>query len=195
MNGAGAEAHTYRSGRYVMLRSMSASVGWAKAFRCGHGHDLPGLAVAIGGTSSIPARCTDGCYPGEASDSDHFAPIRAPIGHRNRTAWRTVDMHRARAHRRYRNRICARQTDNVAQHPEKRSIGLYVYLPGYSVTSIVITVVSPPNPDVFETGRKCELRGHHLDILPTVSFCWRPQAPVGQGLGWPSDEIARKPMY
>src|SRR5579862_244758 len=103
---------------------------------CSHGHDLPGLAVA----ALRNAFCDPGALyrmvvvRGQALDCDYLRAIESPDRYRTGAHGGAVDMHRASAALRdTATEFCARQADNVAQHPEKRCIGLNVDLPGYSV--------------------------------------------------------------
>src|ERR1700746_2899752 len=103
---------------------------------CGHGHDLPGLAVA-----ALRNACFDpgalyrmAVVRGETFDGDHLRAIESTDWYRTGPHGGAIDLHRAGAALcDAATEFCARQADNVAQHPEKRSIGLYVDLAGYSV--------------------------------------------------------------
>src|ERR1700722_7816227 len=71
---------------------------------------------------------------GKALNSDNLCAIESADGHRAGPHGDSVDMHRAStALRDTAAEFCARQTDHVAQHPEKRRIGFDVDFPGCSV--------------------------------------------------------------
>src|ERR1700752_1342338 len=132
---------------------------------CGHGHDLPGLAVAALRNAFFDpgALYRMVVVPGEALDGDHLRAIESTDRHRTGPHGGAVDMHRAGAALRYAAaEFCARQPDHVAQHPEERSIGLYVDLPGYSVDvnrdhrGSPLSLRSRP---VRSAGVDCELAG------------------------------------
>src|SRR5882762_979574 len=114
---------------------------------CGHGHDLPGLAVAALWNAFFDPRALYRMVVvrGEAFDGDHFRAIESTDRHRTGPHGGAVNMHRTSAALRdTATEFCARQADNVAQHPEKRSIGLYVDLPGHSVDVNRDHCESPP---------------------------------------------------
>src|SRR5437879_8615086 len=95
--------------------------------KCSYGHDLPGLAVAALGNAFFDPRALYRMVVvrGEAFDGDHLRAIESTDRHRTGPHGGAVNMHRASAALRdTATEFCARQTDNVAQHPEKRSIGL-----------------------------------------------------------------------
>src|SRR4029077_2767010 len=103
---------------------------------CGHGHDLPGLAITALRNAFFDPRALYrmAVVRGEAFDGDHLRAIESTDRHRTGPHGGAIDIHRAgAAQRAAAAEFCSRQTDNVPQHPEKRSIGLYVDLPGYSV--------------------------------------------------------------
>src|ERR1700722_19994089 len=71
---------------------------------------------------------------GKALNSDNLCAIESADWHRAGPHGDSVDMHCAStALRDTAAEFCARQTDHVAQHPEKRRIGLDVDLPGCAV--------------------------------------------------------------
>src|SRR4029077_9650289 len=150
------------------VRAAAADIGnvrvdvgvgrFGKGFQeCGHGHDLPGLAVAALWNAFFDPRALYRVVVirGEAFDSDHLRAIESTDRHRTGPHGGTVDMHRARAAQcDTAAEFCARQTDNVAQHPEQRSIGLDVDLPGYSVDVDRDHCASPPalRASLFNVG-------------------------------------------
>src|SRR5580700_9967144 len=70
----------------------------------------------------------------KALNSDDLCAIKSADWHRAGAHGGSVDMHRASAALRNTTaEFCAGQTERVAQHPEKRRIGLDVDLPGCSV--------------------------------------------------------------
>src|SRR5579862_5929967 len=130
-----------------LIGTAAADIGDARVYvgvgrlgkglqECGHGHNLSGLAVAALWNALCDPRALYRMVVirGEAFDSDYLRAIQTTDWHRTGAHCDAVDMHRASAALRDTTaKFRASQTDDVAQHPEKRSIGLYVDLPGYSV--------------------------------------------------------------
>ncbi len=134
----------------VMFASMSASVGLAKAFK----------------NAATAMICPD-------FDGDDLRAIESADRHRTGAHGGAVDMHRASAALcDTASEFCTRQTDHVAQHPEKRRIGLYVDLPRYSVDVNRDHRGSPPalrNRPARSAGVYCELPGNAVTVEPTAS--------------------------
>src|SRR5579862_5884467 len=83
---------------------------------CGHGHDLPGLAVAaLWNTLFDPGALYRMVVSrGEAFDGDHLRAIESTDRHRTGPHGGAVDMHRASAALGdTASKFCARQTDHV----------------------------------------------------------------------------------
>src|ERR1700692_886481 len=101
-----------------------------------HDHDLPRLAVAALRNTFFNPRALHWMIVvwGKALNSDDLCAIKSADWQRAGPHGGSVDMHRASAALRdTAAEFCAGQTDHVAQHPEKRRIGLDVDLPRCSV--------------------------------------------------------------
>src|SRR5580658_5951112 len=141
---------------------------------CGHGHDLPGLAVAALWNALFDPRALYRMVVvrGEALDGDHLRAIESTDRHRTGPHGGAVDMHRASAALGdTATEFCARQTDDVAQHPEQRCIGLYVDLPGCAVDINRNHFGSPSalrNRRMRSAGVYCERAGIAVRVEPTA---------------------------